>query len=368
MKIKIITCHDVYNHGASLQTLAMQTYLRELGHDVAVIDYKPPYLSGHYSFTKVDNPVYDHFLIRYLYLLAKIPGRIRRLPRKKAFDRFTSSYLNLTERYKSAESLKSNPPEADLYIAGSDQIWNTLFPNGHDPAFYLDFVRSGRKASFAASFATDRIYGVDPATIAKRLRSFDAISVRERSGLGILDTLGITEATVTADPAFLLTAEQWSRLAIKPSSPTLPDKYILFYSFDNSPLSYMLCIYLHERFGLPVVSVSPTRPAIDAIDCSSVGPLEFVSLIENADMVVTDSYHGIIFSVIFEKPFYSVDRRENINIRTADLLSSLNLSERKVSRLDSVPFHRIDYDEARHALRAMVYTSRNFISEITRPM
>ena len=113
MKICTITCHDVYNVGASLQAYALQTYLKSLGHDVKIIDYKPDYLSKDYRLDIVRNPKYDKPLLKQAYLLATLPGRLRVLPRKKAFDSFTAKYLDLTRRYVSNEELKADPPEAD---------------------------------------------------------------------------------------------------------------------------------------------------------------------------------------------------------------------------------------------------------------
>ena len=137
MKIKTITCHDVYNHGASLQAFALQHYLQSIGHDVEIIHYKPPYLSGHYDLWKVSNSRYDKPIIRLLYLMVKLPGRLKSLKRKRAFDAFTSQFLRLTRRYDTIEALRNDPPHADVYIAGSDQIWNTAFRNRLEPAFYV---------------------------------------------------------------------------------------------------------------------------------------------------------------------------------------------------------------------------------------
>lgn len=159
MKIKTITCHDVYNVGASLQAYALVTYLRKLGHDAQIIDYKPDYLSNHYPLWGLGNPAYDKPVIRELYNLAKLPGRLKARNGKAEYDRFTAEFLPLTpRRYTSNDDLKQNPPEADVYFAGSDQIWNCFFPNGKDPAFYLDFAPAGSvRASYAASFAMDDI-------------------------------------------------------------------------------------------------------------------------------------------------------------------------------------------------------------------
>ena len=161
MKIKTITCHDVYNVGASSQAFALVSYLRKRGHDAQIIDYKPYNLSNHYPLWVLGNPAYDKPILRELYNLAKLPGRLkaRNGKRKAEYDRFTAEFLPLTpRRYTSNDDLKQNPPEADVYFAGSDQIWNCFFPNGKDPAFYLDFAPAGSvRASYAASFAMDDI-------------------------------------------------------------------------------------------------------------------------------------------------------------------------------------------------------------------
>lgn len=176
MKIKTITCHHVYNAGASLQAYALAAYLKKLGHEVQIIDYIPDYLV-HYKLTGVSNPVYDKPVVRELYNIAKLPGRLaaRWGRRKKAYDCFTSQYLPLTERhYASYDELQKYPPEADVYIAGSDQIWNSFFKNGRDPAFYLQFAPQGCiRASYAASFSTETVAPEYQAQTGEWLRTMD---------------------------------------------------------------------------------------------------------------------------------------------------------------------------------------------------
>ena len=119
MKIRTITCHDVYNVGASLQAYALQTYLKSLGHDVKIIDYKPDYLSKHYRLDVVGNPKYDKPFVREAYLLAKLPERLHALPRKKTFDSFTAKHLDLTRRYTSNEELQADPPRRMFFSRGA---------------------------------------------------------------------------------------------------------------------------------------------------------------------------------------------------------------------------------------------------------
>ena len=209
MRVNTITCHDVYNVGAALQAYALCRYLRERGHDAHIIDYKPDYLSGHYRLWGGVSPRFDRPGLRLAFNLAKFPGRAaaRMGRRKRNFDSFRRTYLPLTARYDSFAALCAEPPPADVCLAGSDQIWNTLFPNGRDPAFYLQFAPAGvTRASYAASFAMD---AVDPAW-AERQRAWigalDYVSVREPSGLALLEQLGITGGEAVMDPVFLLPA------------------------------------------------------------------------------------------------------------------------------------------------------------------
>lgn len=137
MKIKTITCHEVYNHGASLQEYALLKYLNKNEHKAEAIHYKPHYLSGHFKLWAVSNPRYDKLFIKQLYLLAKFPKRLISLKRKKAFDQFHKKYIPTGEvKYLSNLALKNNLPQADVFICGSDQIWNSFFQNGKDPAFF----------------------------------------------------------------------------------------------------------------------------------------------------------------------------------------------------------------------------------------
>ena len=189
MKIKTITCHEVYNHGASLQEYALLKYLENLGHEVETISYKPPYLSNHFKLWIVSSPKWGkNFFLRTLYLGIKLPKKLYNLTRKKNFDLFSKEWIPSTvDRYTSNEELKNNIPEADVYICGSDQIWNSFFQNGKDPAFYLDFVPDEKlKLSYAASFAIDELEEDIKDFVKKKVTRLDFISVRETSGVKIL--------------------------------------------------------------------------------------------------------------------------------------------------------------------------------------
>ena len=160
--IRTITCHDVYNYGASLQAYSLQVYLQKQGHDVAIIDYIPFYLKRRLPFWYL-NPASAYYerlrknpVLRLAYSINNYIEYYRKTGRRRAFDSFTNNFLKLTKKYTSISELREDPPVADLYLAGSDQIWNSYMNNGKDDAFYLDFgspmvIRCSYAASFGAS-------------------------------------------------------------------------------------------------------------------------------------------------------------------------------------------------------------------------
>lgn len=359
MKICTITCHDVYNVGASLQAYALQAYLKSLGHDVKIIDYKPDYLSKHYRLDIVGNPKYDKPLLKQAYLLAKLPGRLHLLPRKRAFDSFTAKHLTLTKRYASNDELKADPPEAEVYFAGSDQIWNPLFPNGKDPAFYLDFVRQGVRASYAASFAVDEFPQELREVTAQYLQKLDHVAVRESSGLGILETLGITDAVTVLDPVFLLDREQWEAMAEMLAECKKP--YLLVYDFDNSAAVGELAERLAAEHGWAIYSIFDLPYAERCF--SLCGPETFLGLVQGAAFVLSNSFHATAFSVIFRREFAVVERTEKINTRMRDLTSLLGLSDHMVTETAKVSFNT-DWAAVDRRLAKEIGRSKAYIDEV----
>jgi len=327
MKIKTITCHDVYNVGASLQAYALQRYLSNLGNEVEIIDYKPEYLL-HYRLMGVNNPVYNRPILREMYQLMKLPGRLkaRRSIRKKKFDVFREDYLRTTPKtYHSIKDLKKCPPIADMYIAGSDQIWNPLFKNGRDPSFFLQFGDEfTRRVSYAASFATDWIEEPYFSDIQEWLQSFDSISVREKSGLRILESMGYIGIQV-CDPVFLLEKDIWESLEVYSGKKP----YLFVYDFDNNKLLHTIAKQLAEKYNWSIISVNQLEGADEIV--GSMGPREFLGYIKNAEFIISNSFHATAFSLIFNKNFYVLNRNEMINMRMSDLLSDMGLDDRIIS-------------------------------------
>ncbi|MFD1359136.1 polysaccharide pyruvyl transferase family protein [Fictibacillus halophilus] len=364
MKICTITCHDVYNHGASLQAYALMTYLERCGHEVEIIDYKPDYLSNHYNLLSVDNPKWDkNLLTKLIYLALKMPVKIPSLIRKKAFDQFTSKYLKLTKiRYSSNEELKKNPPYANAYLCGSDQIWNSLHQNGKDPAFYLDFVPPGKlKASYAASFATDTLVDEILPFVKKKVERLDGIGVREKSGVEILKRLDIINAVSVVDPVLLLDKKDWNILG----GEKFVEKYILIYDFDNSDLIRKLTLEIANECGYKIYTINPGKINYADRYFKFVGPETFISLIRDAAFVISNSYHAAVFSIIYQKKFAIVNRKESINTRMRDFLSDLKLNQRLVDEdynLNEI-LKMVNYSKSVELLNEKIIFSMKYLDE-----
>ncbi|MBI9041547.1 polysaccharide pyruvyl transferase family protein [Lutibacter sp.] len=361
MKIKTITCHEVYNYGASLQEFALLIYLESLGHTVEAIHYKPMYLSQHFNLKAVSNPRFEKPFLKQLYILAKLIGRLKDLKRKKAFDLFATKYIPTGKiRYANNDELKENPPEADAFICGSDQIWNSFFENGKDPAFYLDFVPDTKlKISYAASFAIDEIKEDLKPFVKAKISRIDHISVRETSGVTILNNLGIENVVQVLDPVFLLSANYWKETFVK----SIDKKFIFVYDFDSNPLIKQIALDLKKEKGFKIYTVNKN---INYADESYYleGPEQFISLMYCAQFVITNSFHAAAFSLIFEKQFVVVNRMESINTRMRDLLYLLNIQNSLISCFSEFKeMERINYGVINSHVLDNIIHSKAFLLE-----
>lgn len=363
MMIKTITCHDVYNVGASLQAFALMRYLSDLGHDVEIIDYKPDYLSGHFDIFKVNNPRYrGNLALSTAYVLGHMPAKISRMSSKKAFDSFRERYLHLTEdKFESNEDLKRKSPLADVFIVGSDQVWNTSFQNGKDPAFYLDFVKGDAvKASYAASFATETIEDQYIEILNKWLGMLDYISVRETSGLDILRKTGISNGVQVLDPVFLLDSKSWNEMA---DQRNLGENCVFLYDMDRNKMMADITKTMAFKNNLKICSVFKSPCVRKPIE--RMGPLEFLGYLKNASFVISNSFHATAFSLMFQKEFVVVNRKEKINTRMRDFLALLGLSDRLVSEVNDIErLAPIDYKEVSKVIKEKTELSKEYLNRV----
>lgn len=252
---------------------------------------------------------------------------------KKSFDKFDANYLHITEKtYRTTEELRDNPPKADMYIAGSDQIWNTDAPNGSMPGYYLDFgTKDIKRISYAASFGISEIANEYKAFVKEEIQKLNSISVREKSGSIILEELGFSNVDVVCDPVFLLSKDEWEKIALLSKSYNLKKgSYILLYDFIGDDQIEKFCKQLSKETGKKIVSVNDFEPRYYAdLNINDAGPLEFISLINHAAYVVANSFHATAFSVILEKDFYTFGLKNHRNSsRMSDFMNIVGLQNR----------------------------------------
>lgn len=367
MKIKTITCHDVYNYGASLQAYALQKYLINQGHDVEIINYKPEYLNRTYNFWYVPQSskwytyTKNNSFFHLLYAIRYIRGNFGTWRRKAPFDKFTKNTLKCTRRFKTYQDLLANAPDSQCYIAGSDQIWNCAMQNGHDPAFYLDFGKKDAiRLSYAASLAVKSVPEDHKPFLLKQLAKFQAISVRESSGKAILDEINVN-SEVVCDPVYLLSKNEWEDFA--GSIPLIKKRYLLVYHlylehFDLEKRARELA----KLYNLEIVSVNDQHEIDYAtINVSNAGPIEFVNLFKFAEFVVTDSFHGTSFSIILNKNFYAYYSPKKSGIsRLIDLLAAIGIPERLNSSIMNL--EDIDWSTVNDRINNLVQKGKSFLN------
>lgn len=352
----------MYNHGASLQEYALLKFLNTQGFDAITINYQPDYLANNYKFFKVP-VVYQHKNILYksAYVLAKLPSKLKSFQRYKRFEDFTEKYIPTTrDKFATNEELK-HLTKRSAYICGSDQIWNTLFNNGKDKAFYLDFAPDDSlKISYAASFATKKIENGLENFVRNNVEKLNFVSVRESSAVKILKDLGVNSVQVL-DPVFLLDSEDWESSFIQKSA--FCEKFLFVYDFDNNPQIKEFSLYLAEKYNLKIYSTNKLSYADRSF--WNDGPVNFLNLVFHAEFVLTNSFHALAFSLIFNKQMYVFNRSTAINTRMFDLLLLFNVSDRmihvgdKKDKLDLVL--PIIYDDMKKHMENKKTESRGFL-------
>ncbi len=316
MLVYTITCSNVYNYGAVLQAYALQRFLLNNNFQSEVINYYPPYLR------KISSKYQKN-------VVAKIARSILYYPdytkSGRVFSTFCSNYLRQTEPcYDKNDILRL--PKADVYIVGSDQVWNPkMSGNGMDDNYYLDYI-SAKKISYAASIGTDDIeeYGDYYKT---RLKDYYRILLREKSNSDYFNTIGIPSDYVL-DPVFLLEKEDWKRIC---NDKYDREKYVLVYALHHKQEIYDYAKRLANRNGLKVYVVSVEyKEFFRGHDRFFWNPsvIDFLSLVKDSSAVVTNSFHGIAFSVLFDKPLHLFDTEKNDN-RIKNIVNTLKL-ERNV--------------------------------------
>lgn len=343
MKIGIITILKVNNYGAELQAYALQMYLKKLGHEAEIIDYLF-YKNKEHHKTPRSKPVFRFGFMKRLaetfypvLIRMKERGTSDTTARNTNFLKFHERNTSLSKTYCTIDDLYLADLDYDVYITGSDQVWNPGIYSSILP-YFLDFAPEGkRRVAYAASFGVNTLSVEVKKVYRDLLAKYTAIGVRELTGVDLVRQLGL-DAINVLDPTLLLTLEDWRRISCSVSG--LPGKYLLVYELTPSSYLNYVATAVAGRLGLPIVRICKlaSKEDGDSINIMDAGPSEFLSLIDGADFVVTNSFHGTAFSVNFHKDFLVIapNRKDN-NSRQRDLLNLLGLSDRILAENDPLP-------------------------------
>ncbi len=357
-KTGIITFHFVNNYGGALQTFALQKYIaEEFGHDVRVIDYRNRFIQFTdfvrlFPVTPNSNEI-----------AAGIRTMTSRLRRLKRFDQFVKEHIGLTRRYESIGALKKDPPVFDHYICGSDQIWNPTITLKPDPAYFLSFIGDpAKKTAYAPSFGNAGIPGRTRAEVRKLINRIGYVSVREESGQKLIRKITGKAVEKLIDPTFLIDREEWDKIAVMPQSVRPDEPYILLYIMQQDDEVYEYARRLKEQLGIKMVEISRYgyNPGFVDETVIDAGPGEFLGLFKNAACVCTNSYHGLAYSVIYEKDCCLVPCKR-FTARIDNLLNLLGIDAHKDSKEERAMMLSYDRDAVRKIIGKERERSRRFL-------
>lgn len=343
MKIGLVTIAHGQNYGNRLQNYAIQYILSKKGHQVETIRH--PYF-GFSKMVKIKIVIKKFLNLKY----NKETKRIEK------FNKFNKKYINFSDFFvDSAEVNSKISLYYDAFMCGSDQIWNPNYFVEKD-SYFLSFVEGKRKIALSASFGLENI--IDPAErerIGRQLKSLSSISVREKSAQKIVRELSGRDSLHVIDPTLCLSKEEWMEIETKPKNIE-PDKYVLCYFLGKYPKEKVNKI--REKFRkinkeIVLLENEYSNLGMCSDEEFSMGPSEFIWLLRNSYMVLTDSFHAIIFSIIFNKKFSILKRdtiEEDISTRITGLIDMFEIQNAYYQESDKDDYAEIDYVNAKQII------------------
>lgn len=344
MQIQVITRHTPINYGSLLQSIATQKIFEQCGCECKIIDY----LRTDEEYGKIERTILKHkdkwnanIFTRALYLSIRVPAS--RYAGSK-FRKMQKNYLNLTKRYSSNQQLRDEIEPADFYVTGSDQVWGKIACGEYDTSYFLDFVSDNKKKiAFASSMGHATKNADEEKLFINSIRKYEHVAVREDSVVEYFKSIGI-EAEQVLDPTLMVEGDDWRKL----SKDTPKGKYVLIYQIHNDKKLGKYAEEYAKRKGLPLIRVSQNFHQILREGkfkyLPDVG--EFLSYIDNADCLITDSFHGTAFAINMNTDFVEILPNTNTSSRNQSILRLLGLTDRIVTDMNdfSIKDRKIDYE------------------------
>lgn len=360
MKTGILTFHFACNYGAVLQCFALQRYLSSCGHEVEVLDYRPAAVADGYRWFDIrrfwaSDPVR---FWRKTSSEIKVIGSRRR--RYAAFAEFMYSHLNLSKPLKDLSDVEAYVKDFDHVIVGSDQIWNPRITGGIDKVYWGAFHRNEltQIISYAASMEDGFSDEVKNA-VRQYLPAFKAVSVRESTLADTLAGLGVLSGvSAVADPVLLLCEDEWNAVS---SSRVIQEPYLLFYQVRPSDKALRAARAIASKKNLRLVCLSAKVELDNSKEVICASPSDFISLFRYAAHVVTTSFHGTAFSLIYHDDFICVEENDGKGMRQKNLLQALCLENRIVDETADVDLPPVSWKDVDSGILEMKDVSCEFL-------
>lgn len=351
LKCGIVTFHSAHNYGSVLQAYAMVMTMKKLGTNAELIDFRHPHTTDAYEW-KLWSPYKNwRWNIKDIFLRG-IMGIGKK--REKVFKDFIECKLPKSERINNRNDILST--KYDVLICGSDQIWNPISTGENDPIYFLDFGETKCKFSYAASAGSCKFPQKEHDKYLGFFKKMKSIGVREIFLKEYLkEEFGI-DSVVNPDPTLLLNMNEWE--SIEKPYPKLPEKYLLVYTLSKVDETLAFAREIGTKLGLPVVQICNTRGLkseskknVD-FNLMDASPHQFLWLFHHANFIVTNTFHGNMFSVIFRKPFVHYDVNGD-DSRITTFHNAIGLKKtRMIKNVNALKERDINYDLIEYKIEA----------------
>lgn len=380
-KVGIITIVNVNNYGAELQAFATFRKLQLMGYNAEIINYLY-YKDWRYIDSKMSRSFNSMSIKGKIIYFAKyrvasfvlnkiLPLICKDVKQRIAnFNSFHQHNTRFSKLYKSMKDLYTDTPIYDVYMVGSDQVWNPNASSSIEPYFLTFAPHSALTVSYASSFGVSKI---ENNSIANRIKlglsSIKTISVRESSGVNLVKELTGRTAQLVCDPTLLLNKSEWT-MFMKPVS-NMPQRYVLIHQLSESDAIVKLATRIGKQEQIPVYRICKRAFKVKkdkgVVNILNAGPSEFLSLITNASFIITNSFHGTAFSINFDVPFYTVvSAKKKNNNRMESLLDYVGLGKRIVKDdvdITNLPIVGYDVNATQLKLKSFRLESEKFLED-----
>lgn len=345
-KVGILTFHRSINYGAMLQAYALRHTVQKLGYETEVIDYGKIGQSERFywsttSIKAIGGSIINNFL--------KLFGEKRRIAN---FKKFSEEFIGLSSKhYATKEELSKDLHHYQSLITGSDQVWHPMICED-DMTYFLDLpIQSNQKIAYAPSFGVKELTKKQQERYTPFLQHIGHLSIREETGVTILKKLLKRNVPLVVDPTLLCEAEEWDKIAILPNEKK---RYILFFTVLGDPEgSAEFALALSKHFGYTIIKIGSIRD-IAKLQYKSgryANPREFLGLVKKAEFVITNSFHGTAFSIIYRKNFFTFLNNNDRNSRLESITKMLGLENQLKKGKCDLPMNlKVDYTQAEFLL------------------